>query len=339
MMRLLDLVGLLLCLSLYAAFVSVRVDVSAFRPAPGSEGRVFVVKHGEEVPNVALRLREEGLVPSERLFLWYLRWKGLDRSVRAGVYTLRGESVEEVALALTSPGRGRLMAATILPDDREIDLVERLKAMGLVDGVEDWERASTWEGHRFGLPKPERARVWGYLMPDTYYLPPGAGVGLLVEMALSNLEGSLRRLDLERSLRRLGMSLDEVIRLASIVEMETSVEEERRRVAGVFVNRLRRGMPLQSCATVAYALGVKYGRFSLEDVAVRSPFNTYLVPGLPPAPICNPSLRSILAVLDYEEHDFLFFMARGDGTHHFSRTYEEHLRFKGSLISPRKDGR
>lgn len=339
MMRFLDLLGFLFGLSIYAAFLAFRVDVSGFDPALRSEAKVFVVKHGEEVSGVALRLQEEGLIPADRLFLWYLRWRGLDRSLRAGVYTLRGGSIEEVATALTSPGKGRLIAATILPDDREIDLLERLKAIGLVERLEDWERALTWEGRKFGLPRPDRSTVWGYLLPDTYHLPPGANVGLLADMALSNLERSLRGVDLERSLARLGMSLDEAMRLASIVEMETPVEEERRRVAGVFVNRLRRGMPLQSCATVAYALGVKYGRFSLEDVAVQSPFNTYLRPGLPPAPICNPSLRSILAVLDYEDHDFMFFVSRGDGTHRFSRTYEEHLRAKRLIDPPQKGGR
>jgi UPF0755 protein len=117
----------------------------------------------------------------------------------------------------------------------------------------------------------------------------------------------------------------EIVILASIVEREAKVPEEFPRVAGVFVNRLRRRIPLQSCATVEYLLPERKGRLSVEDTKTESPYNTYLHAGLPPGPICNPGRRALAAALNPERNDYLFFVARGDGTHAFSRTAAEHV--------------
>jgi UPF0755 protein len=102
------------------------------------------------------------------------------------------------------------------------------------------------------------------------------------------------------------------------------VREEFPRIAGVFMNRLRRHLPLQSCATVEYLLPERKGRLSVEDTKMESPYNTYLHVGLPPGPICNPGRRALAAALNPERHDYLFFVSRGDGTHIFSRTLAEH---------------
>jgi UPF0755 protein len=112
--------------------------------------------------------------------------------------------------------------------------------------------------------------------------------------------------------------------LASIVEREARAPEEFPRIAGVFMNRLRRHMPLQSCATVEYLLPERKGILSVDDTKTESPYNTYLHIGLPPGPICNPGRRALAAALNPERHDYLFFVARGDGTHAFSRTAAEH---------------
>jgi UPF0755 protein len=116
----------------------------------------------------------------------------------------------------------------------------------------------------------------------------------------------------------------EVVTLASIVEREAQVPAEFPRIAGVFMNRLRRGIPLQSCATVECLLPERKGILTVADTRVESPYNTYLHAGLPPGPICNPGRRALVAALNPEQHNYLFFVARGDGTHIFSRTLAEH---------------
>ncbi|MDD4584146.1 MAG: endolytic transglycosylase MltG, partial [Eubacteriales bacterium] len=120
--------------------------------------------------------------------------------------------------------------------------------------------------------------------------------------------------------------------LASIIEREAVIPEDRPIIAGVFYNRLKKGMQLQSCATVQYILGEQKPVLSVADTKLESPYNTYLITGLPPGPICSPGIQSINAALWPENTDYLYFLAKGDGAHVFSKTYEEHLINKEKYI-------
>jgi UPF0755 protein len=122
-----------------------------------------------------------------------------------------------------------------------------------------------------------------------------------------------------------GRSLAEVVTLASLVEREALLDEERPLVASVFYNRLARGIKLESCATVIYALGGDVERLTVQDLKVDSPYNTYLHAGLPPGPICSPGGASLMAALDPAETAYLFFVSNGDGSHTFSKTFSGHL--------------
>ena len=119
--------------------------------------------------------------------------------------------------------------------------------------------------------------------------------------------------------------LHEVLTLASLVESEAKADKERGIIADVFLNRLTKQMPLESCATVEYVLPERKAVLTYEDTRVKSPYNTYLHPGLPPSPICSPGKASIIAALEPAGTDYLFFTARKNGTHYFGRTYAEHL--------------
>jgi UPF0755 protein len=132
--------------------------------------------------------------------------------------------------------------------------------------------------------------------------------------------------------RELGMSVRELITLASIIEREAQVSEDRPVIASVFYNRLKIGMPLQSCATVQYILGEQKPVLSIEDTRIESPYNTYLISGLPPGPIASPGAESIQAALYPADTKYLFFLAKGDGSHAFSETYEQFLRDKAKYI-------
>jgi peptidoglycan lytic transglycosylase G len=126
----------------------------------------------------------------------------------------------------------------------------------------------------------------------------------------------------------LGMSVNEVITLASIIEREAKVEKERPFVSSVFYNRIKSGMLLQSCATVQYVLGERKEKLTYQDIAIDSPYNTYKFEGLPPKPIASPGKPSIEAALYPAESEYLFFVVSKNGEHHFSKTYEEHLKAK-----------
>lgn len=123
----------------------------------------------------------------------------------------------------------------------------------------------------------------------------------------------------------MGLSLRDVVIMASLVEKEAKLSEERPLIAGVFSNRVKQSMPLQSCATIQYILGYPKAELSIQDTQIASPYNTYQIMGLPPGPIANPGSAAIKAVLFSDQTDYLYFVADKEGRHHFSKTYEEHL--------------
>jgi UPF0755 protein len=178
------------------------------------------------------------------------------------------------------------------------------------------------------LVKDSEKTSEGYLFPDTYEVPKKYGAEKMVKAMLSNFN----QIDIENKFidkaEEIGFSLDEIIILASIIEKEAKFNEEKNKVSSVFHNRLKIGMKLQSCATIQYILEKPKERLDENDLKIDSPYNTYLYKGLPPGPICNPGLNSIIAALEPEEGDYLYFVLGENGRHIFSKTYQEHLRNK-----------
>ncbi len=175
------------------------------------------------------------------------------------------------------------------------------------------------------LVKDSEKTSEGYLFPDTYEVPKKYGAEKMVKVMLSNFNQIAIENKFTDRAEEIGFSLDKVIILASIIEKEAKFNDEKNKVSSVFHNRLEIGMKLQSCATIQYILGKPKERLDENDLKIDSPYNTYLYAGLPPGPICNPGLDSIMAALEPEEGDYLFFVLGEDGRHIFSRTYQEHL--------------
>ncbi|RUM87517.1 MAG: endolytic transglycosylase MltG, partial [Thermodesulfatator sp.] len=175
--------------------------------------------------------------------------------------------------------------------------------------------------HSLGIPGPS---VEGFLFPDTYYLVKGLAPGEIIRIMVRRFWEVWRKY--EARARELGVSVYEVVTLASIVEKEAVLSREKPLIAAVYWNRLRRGMPLQADPTVRYALKRFRGRLYYKHLRVDSPYNTYRYPGLPPTPIANPGEESLRAVLYPARVPYLYFVSRGDGSHKFSTTYREHLR-------------
>jgi len=166
----------------------------------------------------------------------------------------------------------------------------------------------------------------GYLFPDTYEVPKGYGSENMLKLLLLNFNQVMDKL--KPKIEKSQFSLDEIITLASIIEKEAKYNDEKSKVSSVFHNRLKNGMKLQSCATIQYILGKPKEKLEESDLKIDSPYNTYLYKGLPPGPICNPGLDSIIAALEPAETDWLYFVLGENGRHIFSKTYQEHLRNK-----------
>lgn len=168
----------------------------------------------------------------------------------------------------------------------------------------------------------------GYLFPDTYELPKQYGAENMVKVMLSNYNQIAIENKFADKAEKIGFSMEEIIILASIIEKESKFTKERRQVSSVFHNRLKKDMKLQSCASIQYILKEPKEKLEESDLKIDSPYNTYLYKGLPPGPISNPGLDSIMAALEPAEEDYLYFVLGENGRHIFSKTYQEHLKNK-----------
>jgi len=298
----------------------------------------FEVVAGESATDVADGLQAAGLISDTTLFRYYLRYYGLDSQLEAGIYHLSATmTIPEIALVLTNAASS----------DIEFRITEGWRREQIADAV-DANLELTFSGADFlaatgpGAAVPETiaselppgASLEGFLFPDTYRLPQNAVADDLVQRMLANFEERVTpqmRADAETG----GLTLYQAVTLASIVERETAVPDERPLVAGVYLNRLAIGMNLQADPTVQYAMGYQpdtgqWWNLTLTQddyQTVDSPYNTYLYPGLPPGPIANPSLGAIEAVIYPAQTDYLFFRAAcdGGGRHSFAVTFEEHI--------------
>lgn len=282
------------------------------------ERRVIVeIPSGAGADRVAELLTGAGVIGHPRLFRLYLYLTGRDAELKAGTYRLDAPACFSDAADVLVAGEILTVRFTLPEGFTAEEMALRLAGNGICGAGEFLSAAArlAFERHRVNSPE-------GYLFPDTYDVPADTTVeeiaGLLLDRADQVWEEELKKAG------RTGADRFEMVTLASIVQAEGAVVEEFPRIAGVFSNRLRRGMNLESCATVLYALGEHKQTLEYMDLKVESPYNTYINAGLPPGPINNPGRAALAAALSPEEHDYIFFVSNGDGTHTFSRTLSEH---------------
>ncbi len=185
--------------------------------------------------------------------------------------------------------------------------------------------------YQFLTDNKEIEDLQGYLLPETYNMYKGLNEEEVINFLLTQFEKYYESTILS-TIANSELTFKEMMTLASIVEKEAVRKEERSTIAGVFLNRLKVDMMLQSCATVNYARGEWKERLTNEDIAIDSPYNTYINVGLPPTPINSPGKASIDACLNPENTEYLYFLAKGDGSHYFSKTYDEHLAAKEKYL-------
>ena len=241
-------------------------------------------------------------------------------------------------MAALQHGRPPTVTVTIPEGRRAEEIAEILHQAGLVDPQEFLALVRSGEGFAFAFledrPPEASPSLEGYLFPDTYQIPRDSDARAIITLLLSTFDARFTE-EMRARAHEQGLTVHEVVTLASIVEREAVLPEERPLIASVFRNRLARGMKLDADPTVQYAMGYDEAQKTwwrtllVEDYQFDSPYNTYRRVGLPPGPICNPGLASIEAVLSPEDTDYLYFVANtvaGDGSHVFARTFEEHQR-------------
>jgi len=316
------LLVLLLVLALRLAWVhETRYPVRS----PGAPPQPLVVPPGASADAIGRQLHGMGLVRHPLVFRVLVLVRGAGGELKAGEYSLEGPvSLTQIVDLLT---RGEVVRRDVtFPEGRSIeDMAQLAAARGIAPG--EFLEAARDPGPIRDID-PLAVDLEGYLFPDTYDLPRAENPAAAL---VARMVGRFREVispDLARLPSR-ELTVRQLVTLASLVEMETARPEERPRIAAVFLNRLQKGMPLQTDPTVIFAMrkaGRWNGNIRKKDLEIDSPYNTYRVAGLPPGPIASPGRGSLLAVIEPAPVRDLYFVSRNDGTHEFSETLGQHNR-------------
>ena len=281
--------------------------------SPGPSARqgaqtTVILRRGAHLPEIATDLEEQGVIGSSSLFVAAAQITGAARQLKAGEYAFPSRA--SLAQVLSMIRQGKIVHHFItIPEGLTSE-----QAVGILMGADVLAGSA---------PAPPE----GSILPETYEVTRGADRATVLKRMMAAHDRLMAELWPKRRAGLPFRSPDEALTLASIVEKETGLASERPRVAAVFVNRLQKGVRLESDPTIIYGLtrGRPLGRgIRQSELTAPTPYNTYVITGLPPTPICNPGRASIAAVLDPPQTDELYFVADGTGGHAFSSTYEEH---------------
>lgn len=275
--------------------------------------QVFHVEPGESATGIFYRLHELDLIRDPKALVWRLRLRGDAASVQTGEYLVQGPASDMEIARMLLEGRVLLHEVTIPEGLRSDEIALLFEQAGLTDAAAFLDAAQDLEG---------------YLFPETYLLPSSMNAAEIVTLMVDRFHVSVGD-DYPDRAAAVGLNMKEAVTLASMIEEETSVPEERTTISRVFHNRLRLGMRMQCDPTVRYAWyrnGEPVTRLLYKHLKLESPWNTYVIYGLPQGPIANPGLAALEAAVDPAEGGELYFVAAPDGGHVFSRTLAEHER-------------
>lgn len=302
-------------LFLYTIFYALPADVSY--PA---EVRV---EQGDSLATVARKLRERSVITNGWLFSLWARLRGAQARIHQGLYRFDSSVTAREVLDRLVTGKGVFQTVTI-PEGLTVKEIAELLAAAQISDRDTFLKEGA-DPKLLALLGLQGKGIEGYLFPSTYHFTPQTPArDIILKMAEQFRKVSLPFL--RQGATRSKLTPHEILTLASIIEKETGVEEERELVSAVFHNRLRLQMPLQSDPTVIYGLKNFDGNLTRKHLQDTSPYNTYRIAALPPGPICNPSLASIKAALRPADVPYLYFVSKNDGTHLFSETIEAHNR-------------
>jgi UPF0755 protein len=286
------------------------------------EPMIFIVQKGDGVKTIASKLSQQGIIRSSTAFFIFVKLQGIERDLQAGDYRLtKSMSTPEIARELTH---------------------------GILDvwvtTLEGWriEEIATKLAKELDVPESEFLKVAreGYMFPDTYLIPRDASASAISDLFIANFNKKITTQMIEYT-KKTGLTLDEIVVMASIIEKEGKTQEDRPVIAGILYNRLKQDMALQVDATLQYMLGYDSSEktwwrkaISEEDKKINSPYNTYKYVGLPPWPIANPGIDAILAAIYPKETSYMYYIHDSKGLPHYAKTLDEHLQNVATYLRP-----
>lgn len=292
------------------------------RPVSQStENKIFIIKPGQPLTQIAQNLQKAGLIKNALMFRFYVEQSGIAKTIQAGDFRIAPSmSAKDIAQQLT---HGAIDVWITFPEGRRVEEMAQI--------IENSLKTQGNDEYSFDKNEFIKTAKEGHMFPDTYLIAKDATAKDIVERLENTFDQKVDKKTLLSGIKN-NLTQDQVIVLASIVEREAKTNEERPIIAGILINRLKIGMPLQDDPTVRYAIGYDSSSNSWwnppvnqDDIAnTKSFYNTYLHTGLPPAPICNPGIDSIEAAANPTETDYMYFLEGSDGKIHYAKTGEEH---------------
>ncbi len=307
----------------------VKLDKSA---PPESESETVVerrvnvkIREGLSTAEIADRLVEKGVIGSSLKFRILARLRGYDDKLRPGSYTFTPDMAYDEVFAKLLTGEKKLIKFTVPEGFGVKEIAERLYNLDLVNREDFLQAAEDFAPYDYMRKRKDVIfAAEGFLFPDTYTVESDMEIDELLDLMAGTFDQKLKP-EMRVQAEKMGLSVYDLITLASMVEREVRYPEDRPIVAQVLLKRLKLNMPLQTDATLQYLMDAPKEEVSIEDTQIDSPYNTYQHVGLPPGPIANPGMASIEAVLSPADTDYLYFVADRSGHNHYAYTYDEHL--------------
>ncbi|NWF52302.1 MAG: endolytic transglycosylase MltG [Nitrospirae bacterium] len=313
-----------LSIVLFVAFIVVIIYIATelLTPLPIGEKTIEVkIPRGVTFRQVIGILSKEGLIRNKTLFLIIGKMCGLERKIKAGYYSIYGSMSPLELLKKLRSGQIIEYEVVIIEGDSLREIGEKLEEKGIIK-KEDFLRLSVNKDFlaSYNIKAPS---FEGYLFPDTYRIPKGSDPKEVVGVMINRMREKYSD-DLRERAEEVGLSEREVLTLASIIEKEAKVDKERSLISAVYHNRLKKHLPLQADPTCIYGIKRFGEEITERDLRRKTPYNTYIIKGLPPGPIASPGIKSIMAALYPANVPYMFFVSNNDGTHRFSVTPGEH---------------
>lgn len=303
-------------------------------PFAGNTGNINVsVNNGDSLNGVLSTLYKENKIGNAFLVKWYIKNHRLSTNIKPGDYIVEPNMSLENFIAMLNEGKYNENAIKVtIPEGYNLEAIASLLEEKSIISKENFiESCKKYELPNYiKVDDNRKYALEGYLFPDTYEFIKGMAGKEIIDIMIKNFEKNIQDIEKNSNTAIDKQEIDNIIIMASIIEKEAEASDERPVVSSVFYNRLNEKMPLQSCATVEYALGIHKTVYTYDDLKVDSPYNTYKVKALPVGPICNPGKSAIEAALSPAKTDYLYFVSKFDGTktHFFTRDYNEFLQYK-----------
>lgn len=314
--------ALLTVLISYAIFITVYVTLELTSSLKIEEDIEIYIPKGSSFSYMASVFKEKGIIKNELIFKITGRILGIEKRARAGYYLISKDMTLLEVLEKLLTGKIIEYTLTVVEGDSIFEVADKLSKLNPDFGRQLLEINNDKDFlKKLNIDAPS---LEGYLFPATYTIPKGMDLKEILSMMVKKFWSIYDESLLEKT-RKMGWTVNKVVTLASIIEKEAKLEEEKPFISAVYHNRLKIGMPLQADPTAIYGIKRFKEGVKKKDLLNKTPYNTYIIKGLPPGPIASPSLSSIKAALNPANISYLYFVAKGDGSHEFSSSYDNHI--------------